>query len=218
VLRADAPVNRDVPPERLRGLLARSTASRKEGPGAQGPLSDSRKYVDLNDVELETTSPLHNAVLGTLIDAFPRALTYTDLEAAVVAQFERHQPDAVPAARNELPLTLAELLQNGFVQFHVWQPVLVTTPGVKPEGWLIARARARTDEIVPTLAVMSAKLSPVERFVLVHSDGTKTHAELAELLRTNAGQFVDEPGHVLNAPATLAKCLERLASGGLLVK
>ncbi len=170
---------------------------------------DAAKGIELfrapDGSEVGTADPTARAVLWTLRDVSPLSLTFDELVARV-----RHHMNG--DGQDDLAAKVAEVLlvtgASGIVNPLRHVPAFAATISERPVASAVARLAALQGAAVPTLSHRTAVLSDLDRFVLLHLDGTRSRADLLDLV-TNAVH-----GGVLSTtkgePLDVAQLSERL--------
>lgn len=178
LVRDTAPVKRDVVVPA--SILVR-TASRTEPISSPVRWREETTYESLDGVSMTTASPLMNAILETLIDAFPVAMPLDMLTEKVGERFAAELPGDRAEAAGLVPSAVEHLAGGGFVTLHVWQADFVTFVSEKPKAWPIGLHIAQTLRTVPTLTHQSINVSPLEGLILKHCNGETDFAGFMKL-------------------------------------
>ncbi len=177
LVREDAPVVRDVPPTRTRGLHAASevtaTGPVDLAPGAEATFSGDR------GARIVLRDPLPKAALAALAAARPRVLPFDGILAAARAALGRGGDGEMEADRADL----AELLLGGFgaalLTLYSHAPRIASRAGDRPEVAAPARLAARTSDRVPNLRHDTVHLDDaLSRAMVALLDGTRDRAAL----------------------------------------
>lgn len=151
---------------------------------------------------LASAGALADAAHRVLIEAFPQAVSFSDLFSGALALGPGSAAGSAEASSPEKAGTLAEALLRAYgageIDLCLHPPRPATGPGARPQASLVARKQAEAGPLVTNLRHIGVDLSDAYlRRVLILADGTRTLDELA----AEAG----DPG---NADAPAAKAAE----------
>jgi SAM-dependent methyltransferase len=207
---------RDGMVDRIPSLAVSSPAK----PEADAPNSDRaarETFIVSDNVTFATADSQLRAALWRAWQARPAAVPFADLH------------DAAGGPPRELADGLLQLYLAAVIDLQLHPPALATTPGAQPCASPFARLQAeRGDKRVYTLSHNAIDPDPFARYLLPLLDGSKTHAELVDLLATRAaaGEFAvqDGAGQTITDAALVRptltdwveSALDRLAKAGLL--
>jgi hypothetical protein len=151
--------------ERLHGLFVASPARRVQPP--EGTAPDVERFECPTGDTASTNNPLAKALLGRLLDAWPRPEPFEALL------------DLAPEA--SLGGLLLQLHAGGMVELHSHCPPLASDPGPRPEASRLARLQAAEQNMVITLQHKIAQIeeeSALRLFRLL--DGTRDREALLQ--------------------------------------
>jgi methyltransferase-like protein len=163
-------VRRDHTLEQLRRLnyasQATSTPSEKSG---------ARVFTIPSWIKMETTQPAVIALVEQLEEAWPRALSFAELEPCLSeAGFSPREGAAL----------LMHLTKAGLIQPHAWKAPVAATISERPRASASARQEACSRPRVSTLLHTTARVDdPVVRSFLCLLDGTRDRAALIDALK-----------------------------------
>ena len=148
-----------------------------------------------------TEHPLALAAMAILVEAWPAAMTFDELLAAVRSRVSGYPDDDLLLAD-----TILAFYACGLFQLHVHPPRVKTEPGERPRTSAIARMQAPQDAYVTNLChnvvVMEDELS---RRLLAALDGARDRdALLADLRASGAQVDAEELDRALNGLAKVA--------------
>ncbi len=210
-------------PERtgMTGRIPEFAVLTKAKPQADAPDPDPGKretFVVSEAVQFSTGSPLLRAALWRLWDAHPSAVPFAELAAAAGA-----------GASHELADAVLQLYLGGVLELHRHPPIVAAVAGPRPCATAFAGLQAeRGDAKIYSLYHVAVDPHPFARFLLPLLDGSRTRAELVDLLATRAaaGEFAvhDNAGQPVTDPAVVGpvltdwvdSTLDRLAKAALL--
>ena len=142
-----------------------------------------QKFEGLRDSFVETDAPLDQAALRSLGEQWPAFVAFEDLLDAARAHTDE------TASREEdsraLAETLLQLYQVNFLELHLRSPAFATSVSERPEASPIARFQVQSTPYVSTLTFGSIRMGdPVAPLLLSLMDGTRSRADLLDVLRT----------------------------------
>jgi hypothetical protein len=126
---------------------------------------------------LKTAHPLANALMTSLIEAWPRPINFGAL-------LEKAGAENVDALREIVLATYSA----GLVELHSLPPLFTTTAGERPQASPLARWQARTGPRLTTLrhTVIEAE-GEIERQLVMLLDGTRDRTALKRELMPLTG-------------------------------
>ena len=163
-------LRRDPAPESFRRLLFSSQAS-----SASATVAGAKIFTLPGGIKMETSHPAVIALMDRLEAAWPRALSFTEIEPGLsAAGFSLDQGGAA---------LLMRLAVAKFIELRVWNaPVAAAIPS-QPRASAIARLQARTSPHVTTLLHTTARFDdPLVRSFLQLLDGTRDRTALLAAL------------------------------------
>jgi methyltransferase-like protein/protein-L-isoaspartate O-methyltransferase len=197
---ADAPVQSAPSSSAVRALTIAAPIRETERDKATGV----RTFESEPGKAIRTDHPFARAVCEHIGAAWPRALPFADLWAAVEsAGGEGITPDV-------LAQMLLDFYGDGFIHLHTIAPTLTGKVSDRPEALPIARREAEEGEVVTNGWHRSIPLDAAEQRVLPLLDGQRNHADLLDAL----GEAEGEPPVTDEALETM---LHRFAQHALLV-
>jgi methyltransferase-like protein len=145
---------------------ATSTPSEKSG---------ARVFTIPSGIKMETTQPAVIALVEQLEEAWPRGLSFAELEPCFSeACFSPHEGAAL----------LMHLTKAGLIQLHAWKAPVAATISERPRASASARREAHSRLRVSTLLHTTARVDdPVVRSFLCLLDGTRDRAALIDALK-----------------------------------
>jgi methyltransferase-like protein/cyclopropane fatty-acyl-phospholipid synthase-like methyltransferase len=217
---ADVAVDREPSPAKLRRLFfASATKPVTDSPQVRGDGSEG--FRTERGAMFSSSHPLAKAALVTLASAWPRALSFDDLAAGIARRLDGDASDA--AALTDL---VASLHASGVVEMHALPPNCTEVVSEFPRVSMLARRQAAAGLLVTNQHRRVLKLDdPFARFLIAHTDGTRSHADLVRLLdrEVTAGrldiQAEGQPTHRIPAvlQALVEHHLRKMAEYALLV-
>jgi methyltransferase-like protein/SAM-dependent methyltransferase len=145
-------------------------------------------------VKVTTNNPLVLAALGSLLRVAPATLSFAELLRRVEARLDA---DATPGLqqdvsdrRGDLAQAMLQCLGAGLVVAGRRPSTFVTRVTERPVASAVARYEARETPLVPTLRHTSFELSALDRFILVHLDGSNTRADVLALVEQGVADGV----------------------------
>jgi methyltransferase-like protein len=145
-----------------------ATSTPGEKPGA-------RVFTTPSGIRMETTQPAIIALVEKLAEAWPRALSFAELE-------PRLSEAGVPP--HESAALLMHLTRAGLISLHAWKAPVAATIAERPRASASARQEARSRLRVSTLFHTMERLDdPVVRSFLCLLDGARDRAALIEALK-----------------------------------
>jgi SAM-dependent methyltransferase/methyltransferase-like protein len=168
---AERELRRDPAPESFRRLLFSSQAS-----SARATASGAKIFTLPGGIKMETSHPAVIALVDRLEAAWPRALSFAEMEPGVsAAGFSLDQDGAA---------LLMRLVIAKFIELRAWKAPLAPAISSRPRASAIARHEARTRAHVTTLLHTTARLDdPLVRSFLQLLDGTRDRASVLNALR-----------------------------------
>ena len=170
VCRADRPVSRAIPHDRIRSLFVNSLAvpTKPVTPGSAEPITFTSRYGGTATVE----HPGFRSLLLALHQSRPAALDFTELHAAIAAQGVNLDPA-------ELPEMVLSGHDGGLLELKQRRAVTVTIASDRPRISPLARLQARRGIDVVNLRHRPLVIDPIERALLARLDGAHDAADLA---------------------------------------
>lgn len=176
--RADRVVQREAGPEQFRRLLFSSPATSARGEG-----EGSTAFTLPGGIRMEASHPGPVALMRALEQAWPRALSWKELESRLDGT-----GFALDAAGARLLMRLAVAK---FVELHRWNAPVANAIAERPRASAAARQEIETQVRAITLLHSTVQLEdPVARRFLTLVNGTRDRGELAVLLKA---EFPDHP-------------------------
>lgn len=140
---------------------------------------------------LSLAAPVAKAVIAALRAAFPAALSYDEVQAAV------SQREGVDAADTEhLGGVLYTLLAHDALDIRSNRPAMATVAGPYPRASAVARALAPKGESLPNLMHYAVSFDGFTDAFVPYVDGTRDRAELGAVVR----DLLTRPGMTLRTP------------------
>lgn len=199
-------------PERLAGLHFAADARPVESePGPAGVLS----FRTIKAGVVSPRDPLTSALLLTLGEVWPRTLGFAELAERAGASLGSASGAGDP---HGLADRLRSLFFTGVVEIHAL-PFSGALVGERPRASDLVRHQAAEGRLVTNARhrVLAADDS-LARFLLVHLDGTRTRADLVELLKgeVEAGKLdIAVEGTPIADPAVLSQALAGIVEAQL---
>jgi SAM-dependent methyltransferase len=220
---AGVPLGRPPDPRTVTRLHLVTRLKPKQPVGAT-PAGGAEEFVTAKGVSMSTDNPFLRAALHHLFGAWPRSISFSDLWAA--ARERAAEVGAVPDGRGLLLLAepLLQCFLADLVELHVHPPRFAPKAGERPLASPLARYQAAAGERITNLRHYTTDVDDLGRLLLPSLDGSRDRAALCEVLAglIAEGVLVVEVARGQCADArslgeTLNACLERLASGALLL-
>jgi methyltransferase-like protein/SAM-dependent methyltransferase len=223
-------LDRSISPDRFTNLLATSVA-RPTNESIDARSVDVEEFRTPGGATLSTNNPLVKAVLLALCEAWPRALSFGELNEVVRSHLPL-VPGAETTPADRMPPFLAEFLRKCYlsrlVDLHVHMPDFVRDISARPVASPLARLQAQSGLTVAGLLHSQVELTKFEQLVLPLLDGTRDRDALVDVLAEAAATgriSIDQSGEPVHDPAvirhvlgtSLDQCLLRFAGGTLLV-
>ncbi len=159
---------------------------------------------------VSTTDPVVKACLLVLYDAWPGAMTFSEIKDAVLKKTGgRLDPDD-----ETLEKALFRCYQGMMVHLHVLKPRYVVRISDRPVASPVARYKAATGNVVSNLLHEALVLQDIDRRILYLLDGTRTLPEVRAALERDVRQGGIKEEEL---PASIEVDVQRLASVALLV-
>jgi hypothetical protein len=175
-------VRRDYPPDQFRRLYFASQASSSPGeePGA-------KVFTLPGGIKMETAHPGAIALMERLEAAWPRALSFAEIEPALsAAGFILDQEFDQEFATLLMRLAVAKM-----VELHAWRAPVAPAISTHPRASACARQEACTSAHVTTLLHTTARIDdPLVRSFLQLLDGTRDRPALLDALKA---EYPDVP-------------------------
>jgi SAM-dependent methyltransferase len=174
--RADAPLSRDIELETLArfGVSAYLTCHDTPDPSAPVP----QDYVAASGKRFAVTHPVTKHGLGALQRVHPNSLTVNDL----VAGFRESRPAADSSIeRHTLLAELFSLFSLRAIHFTPRAELYFNAVSDRPRAHALARLQAMRGHATSARHT-DIDLDPLSAHLLRHLDGSRTHAELTDLL------------------------------------
>ncbi|HEV8432904.1 MAG TPA: class I SAM-dependent methyltransferase [Thermoanaerobaculia bacterium] len=217
---ANVRIDREPSSAKLRRLFfASATKPVSDAPQVRG--GGSEGFRTERGAAFSSSHPLAKAALVTLAAAWPRALSFDELASGVAARLDANAND--DAALTDL---LASLHASGVVEMHALAPNCTEIVSDFPRVSALARRQAGAGLLITNQHRRVLKLDdPFARFLVAHTDGTRSHADLVRLLdrEVTAGrldvQAEGQPTHRIPAvlQALVEHHLRKMAEYALLV-
>jgi methyltransferase-like protein len=158
---------------------------------AQGPVNISPEVevaFRVEDTTLRTSSPVVKTALHTLGLRWPQAMSFKDLYASVLAQWQERNfmPEAPEKMEQNLATNLIHGFTRGIAQFYAAPPKVKNTLDGAPRTSALARLQAASDNRITSLLHTMVQLNEIERAVLILADGTRNREDIFELLVQDA--------------------------------
>jgi methyltransferase-like protein/cyclopropane fatty-acyl-phospholipid synthase-like methyltransferase len=205
---ADVPIDREPSPAKMRRLFASSSVK----PATDLPeVNDdsSASFRTERDAAFSSSHPLAKAALVVLSAAWPEALAFDDLAAGIARRLHAGAPG--DAALTDL---LASLHGSGVIGLHALPPNCTRVVSAYPRVSALARQQAAAGLLITNQHRRVLRLDdPFARFLVVHLDGTRSHADLVRLLDTEvtAGRLdVRTEGQPIREPHRIPSVLQAL--------
>jgi len=143
---------------------------------APGEKSGARVFTVPGGVKMETTQPAVIALVEQFEEAWPRALSFAELEPCL--------SEAGLSAERATATLLMHLTRAKLIQLHAWKAPVAAAISERPRASASARQEARSRPRVSTLLHTTARLDdPVMRSLLCLLDGTRDRAALIDALK-----------------------------------
>ena len=207
-----------IPKLHLRG---RCTVDGEAGAGKPPGVEVFRTHRE--DVAITIDHPLLRAALHVLIDAHPASLSFDELwDRSRVRAEEVAGQELAAGAREDLCAAMVQSVQARLVDLHGARVPCASQLSERPVGSPLARLQARTGTTVANVAHQSVELSPFDRLILLHADGSQRRDELVEFIAQAfaSGELVQNDGPPAtreNIVAGVDRSLENLLRVSLLV-
>jgi methyltransferase-like protein len=192
-------VRRDFPVESFRRLLlaSQTTAAAGEAPGATA-------FVLPGGIKLESNHPGVKTLLGELGKAWPRALSFEELEP--------HLAGTGLALDAQGVALIFRLAVAKMIEFRGWNPPLARSIPERPKASQVSRQEAQTRSTATSLLHLSVSLEdPKLRCLIKLLDGTRTRDEL---LKAMAAEMPET--QVSDLKEGLERALRNFFSAGIL--
>jgi SAM-dependent methyltransferase/methyltransferase-like protein len=207
------------PPPSVMDQLHVSALARPESESCDIISSAVEKFTLDDGTTASTNVPVWKAGLIELFEAWPQAMAFPDLLAAVIRRLNL-TGDAVQTAK---PL-LAALLARGYVShllaIHAEPFAFVSAISERPRASRLARVIAAGHAKVPNLRQRLIVLSPLAAIVLQLADGTRSIEQIASQVGSVAPHLVGDQLAGADTSRTpteiIAATLQQLARGALL--
>ncbi len=174
-------VNRTLKPEIINSLLIASQVQ-PDIPNLNIHTTERVEFSVGDESSLSTAHPLTKAALRYLAEVWPRAVPFNEL---FVSAAEMLHPQTVDDAEREILATnlLMTYSQNmKLISLHTFTPQFVTTISNKPTVCPPARLQAEQKYPVTNMYHRRVAIDDPLLHLLPHMDGTKTHADLLDIL------------------------------------
>lgn len=199
--RADAPVQRFPPPDRVRVLTVAAPIRQT----ALDEATDTVTFEGAGGKAVQTGHPFARAVCEHIGVAWPWAVAFEELWAAAgESAGEEITPDVLAGM-------LLDFYADGFVHLHTHAPTLARDVSEHPEASRVARRQAEDGPIVTNGWHRSVALDPAERRLLPLLDGRRDRRAILDTLN------VSSEGEVPVTDGELARTLRHFAQHALLV-
>ena len=198
----------------------------RQGAPLEDPDSPGASVFVLEDGrKVKTNDPRLVAVLGALCSAWPRALAFGDLEAAVGAAIGDQRTEGMPDVAALTTQALFQAMMAQLVSLHLTDPPIAASPGERPLATPYARLQAAAGENATNLLLRDVELSLLDRLVLARLDGQTDRAGLASQIlpllepeipaspdaaRLGAAEVIEPPQRPL--PEQIEETLRKLAA------
>ena len=157
--------------EQLRRLNYASPAT-----STPGEKSGARVFTTPGGIKMETAQPAVIALMEQLEEAWPRAISFAELEPCL--------SEAGFSAERETATLLMHLTRAKLIQLHAWKAPVAATISERPRASASARQEARSRPRVSTLLHTTARVDdPVVRSFLRLLDGTRDRIALIDALK-----------------------------------
>jgi methyltransferase-like protein/trans-aconitate methyltransferase len=143
--------------------------------------------------KLTCKSPLTKAAIAVLKAEWPMPVAFGDLlTRAQAGAAERGHPAAAAESSDFLASEMLTAIGSGLVEWRVTPPPFTTRIGDKPETSVLARWQAANEYRATNLRGEMVSLDEIHRQALRHLDGTRTVAQVFELLMESLkkGEFL----------------------------
>jgi len=194
----------------------------ERAPGT-GPSSDATaEFTAARGASLSTDHPLSKYALAYLGDAWPRAVSFTELLDQSLARLGE-AAHAIKARLDEEIVALSTVLFQAYaarlLDLHLYPPTRLTTSvSERPEASRLAREQAKTAAVVTNLCHGRVALEgDLVRHFLLHLDGTRDLDQLVAELNAAPRATGDVAGDAPLTREIVERNLEMLARRGLLV-
>jgi len=167
----DAPVNRTVPPDRMKRFrfLSASTVVAANPAANVGAESGEETYEGVQGSRITTGAPSVVQLMRSLIDAYPHSIPYADLPGAGIST-------------EELCGTLLALMNFGLISATLHSPEFRLTPSEHPTVSPLTRWQAANSRTLTDLRHSRTGVETDLQLALIPLlDGTRTRESLAEL-------------------------------------
>lgn len=173
------------------------------------------EFVNPDGVTMSTNSPFVKAMLWELHRYWPGHMPIPVLIERVAESLGSRWKEDPARGEKVLYQTLLEFFLSGLIDLSTNPVDFVIDAGERPVGLPLARRFARQSEVLPNARHQLSPVSPFDRFVLTHLDGSRSRAELATLLKEAiaSGQIESPDGE----GDPLLASLHRLGRSALLV-
>jgi methyltransferase-like protein len=192
--------------------------------------AEAAEFTGPHGLKLTTSDVIAKAAMLALSQAWPRALSMSELHDLVWANFESasiRDAATISAECRELASRLLKCFVSDLVEINLHPPRFATQVPERPAATALQRRQARRSNLVTTLRHQTVRLNDVERHVLQNLDGTcdremlltRMAALVAEgvLVVQNGGKRVEDAEAVRALlVATLESSLQDLARHAVL--
>jgi len=176
---ARAPLVSTVPQLHVRGLVTEIEPSAEDA--ARGP--GVAAFRSLGGTTMTTNNTVLVTALRVLMDFAPMAVSFRDLREAVSAKLRESSGDTASTVDEaDLASLILRCAENAFASFRSLPSRFVAKAGKRPKASSFARWQCLYSEQVNSLAHLTVQITPVERFLLPHLDGTNDRAQLIRML------------------------------------
>ncbi len=197
-------------------------------PKSQSPQvsgSEPETFIGRDRQVISTNDPYVIAVLTAAFTYWPRAVSFPELLSRAGLLFGKDLPREDLAAK--FTQALVQCHGARLVLFRLFQPGFAAQPGVRPVATPLVRFQAGFSSSVTNVLHESIPVGDLDRFLLIHLDGTRTREELAASLEDAVCRGdVEVEGVAPEAigkefkeelPRFVDQCIRRMASQALFV-
>jgi methyltransferase-like protein/protein-L-isoaspartate O-methyltransferase len=182
-------LTRQVQPQSVMGLYAASRA-RPDAPDPDIHSVSVEGFKGKDGALLSIDHPLSKAAMLCLADTWPTTLSFDELLAAAWARLEPGVVEGQSSEGGRDALVLAANLLRAYaysdslVELHAYAPAFSRTAGERPLASAVASYQAQGGGPITNLRHERVPLQGFERYLLRHLDGSRTRADLVDLLLT----------------------------------
>lgn len=182
-------LNDAVAPENLAGLYLEGAL---QCTGGDGDVSSQAmaQFTNRAGVRISTRLPLVKSALAHLSEAWPDYVPFEECVSVACSRIESTAAgEPLPAEEIErLKSNLSQCCTGAVLDLHAARPEYLPQVSDKPAASPLVRWQARRSEVVTNRRHEPVRLQSFERSLVDLLDGTRTQAELIDVLATAAGQ------------------------------